>query len=122
MLPAVSQLLCCAGRGRALRWRGLRPALSQPRSPSPAWCCAAPPHLSGRSDNGGASFLGEVFAAVKEMADSQQWVVEAVPRLHEPHLQLLAEAQGCDLPPMAVPPGVPVPIPEGASPALVSGW
>lgn len=79
-------------------------------------CCGAP---SGRSDNGGASFLGQVFAAVKGMAESQGWVLISVPRLHEPHLQLLAEAQGCDLPPLALPAGVPVIFPEGASPALV---
>ncbi len=75
-----------------------------------------------RSDNGGASFLGQVFAAVKGMADSQQWVLISVPRLHEPHLQLLAEAQGCDLPALVLPAGVPVVFPEGASQALVSLW
>lgn len=53
------------------------------------------------------------------MAESQGWVLISVPRLHEPHLQLLAEAQGCDLPPLALPAGVPVIFPEGASPALV---
>lgn len=77
---------------------------------------ACPPH---RSDNGGASFLGQVFEAVKGMADSQQWVLVTVPRLHEPHLQLLAEAQGCDLPQLALPSAVPVIFPEGASSALV---
>jgi nuclear cap-binding protein subunit 1 len=101
---------------------GKRPRASQP-SLRP-FSAAIPkedgsPDLVAESDNGGASFLGQVFSAVKEMADSQAWVLVSVPRLHEPHLQLLAEAQGSDLPPLTLPAGVPVIFPEGASPALV---
>ena len=72
-----------------------------------------------RSDNGGASFLGEVVAAVREMVDAKRWVLESVPRVHERHLQALAVGQGSDLPPVAAPAAAPVAVPEGAPPALV---
>jgi hypothetical protein len=73
-----------------------------------------------RSDNGGASFLGEVMAATNEAAAAQAWQLESVPRLHPQHEVALAEAKGSDLPPVAAPQQAPVAIPEGAAPALVS--
>ncbi len=72
-----------------------------------------------RSDSGGASFLGEVVEAVREMVVAQQWQLESVPRLHVSHEVALAEAQGSDLPAVAVPVQAPVQVPEGASSTVV---
>ncbi len=74
-----------------------------------------------RSDNGGASFLGEVVAAVKEMVEAGRWQLESVPRLHPAHEVALAEGQGSDLPAVQPPTAAPVELPEDANPAMVRG-
>lgn len=79
------------------------------------------PSLVHRSDNGGASFLGQVVAAVKEMVEGGRWQLESVPRLHPAHEVALAEGQGSDLPAVQPPAAAPVQLPEGASPAVVRG-
>lgn len=82
-------------------------------------CPALAPLHPRRSDNGGASFLGEVVTAVKEMVETKQWALDSIPRVHEPFLQTLATGQGSDLPSVAALPVAPVAVPEGAPASLV---
>ena len=73
-----------------------------------------------RSDNGAASFLGEVVAAVRAMVEASQWQLESVPRVHLAQEVALAEAQGSELPAVQAPQQAPVQLPERATPASVS--
>ncbi|PSC75984.1 nuclear cap-binding subunit 1 [Micractinium conductrix] len=95
-----------------------RPRASQP-SLRPFAAAIKEDDPVAESDNGGASFLGEVVAAVKEMVDSGSWQLESVPRLHAAHEVVLAAGQGSDLPRVEAPAAPPVALPEGAGPELV---
>jgi hypothetical protein len=58
---------------------------------------------------------------VRAVVDASQWQLESVPRVHLAQEVALAEAQGSELPAVQAPQQAPVQLPEGATPALVSG-
>ncbi|GAB4821122.1 hypothetical protein N2152v2_008168 [Parachlorella kessleri] len=97
-----------------------RPRSHQP-SLRPFFAAVKDEDIIAESDNGGASFLGEVVEAVKEMIDSNRWELEAIPRVHLPHEAQLGTALLHDVPAGALeaPAQAPVAIPEGAPSALV---
>ncbi|KAL4428043.1 hypothetical protein ABPG75_002132 [Micractinium tetrahymenae] len=112
-VPAeLSALLAAVDAYMACRPRSTQPSLR------PFAAAIREDDAVAESDNGGASFLGEVVAAVKEMVEGSRWQLESVPRLHPAHEVALAEGQGSDLPPVQPPAAAPVQLPEGASPAL----
>lgn len=72
------------------------------------------------SDNGAASFLSDVVAAVKEMRDSATWELQGVPMVHMGmEVWLAGASQSHILEPLMVPASPPVPVPTGASNALI---
>jgi hypothetical protein len=72
-----------------------------------------------RSDSGGASFLGEVWEAVRDWRASGDWAVPGVRRFEAHSFEAqLAAGTAHRLPPLALP-GTPPAVPAGASPAEV---
>lgn len=73
------------------------------------------------SDNGGASFLGEVVVSIKRMVASGDWTLLSIPRVHLPLEATLATATEVhEISVPEVPSSPPVAIPEGASDVLVA--
>jgi nuclear cap-binding protein subunit 1 len=101
-------------------YMGARPYSSQP-SLRPFFAAIKEDDPLAESDNGGASFLAQVVAAVAQMAGDARWQLDGVPRVHLGVEATLATAERSHhLAAPAVPRAPALPLPAGAPPALAA--